>query len=63
MTTASPYIDEDKIICYNVYRDKETKEAKCSMSLTLVNALLAILKYCMNHENCKTCELQAMCGR
>lgn len=33
------------------------------MSLELVKALLTIAKYCVSHENCKTCVLRNMCGK
>lgn len=32
------------------------------MSAELVKALFTIVKYCMSHNNCKTCALKDFCG-
>lgn len=33
------------------------------MSKDLVKALLTILKFCISHENCKTCPLKDYCAK
>ena len=33
------------------------------MSKELVSALLAVVKYCVSHEDCKTCVLRDYCGK
>ena len=33
------------------------------MDLTLVRALLTILKYCSTCDNCNQCQLRAYCGK
>jgi hypothetical protein len=33
------------------------------MSMEIVKALLVLSRYCLNHENCKTCVLREFCGK
>lgn len=33
------------------------------MSVELVKALLTIVKFCVNNDNCKTCALKEFCGK
>ena len=33
------------------------------MSKELVSALLTVVKYCVSHEDCKTCVLRDYCGK